>query len=193
MNPLVDKIMASFLGEGGISILYYADRMYIIPVSFLASGFLVTLLSYMSGNLYLENKLKFKALVHKAAKIAGITSFGILIPVILFYKPVTGFIFSFSKVNPGDIIRIQNVFFGYIIGFFPFIISQIYGYALVALKKTKTLMFWSIFISILNVVLNYFLMNIFNLTGLSLSTSIIRVINCIFFMIIFYKYLSRME
>ncbi|MBN2532750.1 MAG: polysaccharide biosynthesis C-terminal domain-containing protein [Spirochaetales bacterium] len=193
VNPLIDKIMASYRGPGGISILYYADRMYIIPVSFLVSGFLVTLLSYMSGNLYLENKEKFKSLVHKAGKIAGISSFIIMIPVFFFYKPVTGFLFSHGKLDPMDIIRIQNVFFGYFIGFFPFIISQIYGYALVVLKKTKTLMFWALFLLVLNIVLNYILMQIFDLLGLSLSTSIIRFINCIFYIIIFYRHLAGMK
>jgi putative peptidoglycan lipid II flippase len=191
INPLIDKIMASSQGEGSISILYYANRLYTIPVAFLVSGFLVTLLSYMSNHLYMENKTRFKNLVHKAGKTAGIFSFIIMVLGIFLYKPVIEFIFSFSSLKTTEIVQIQDVFFGYFIGFLPFIISQVYGYALVALRKTKALMFWAVCISVLNVALNYILMQFFHLMGLSLSTSIIRFINCVFFMGIFYYYFSK--
>ena len=48
LAPFIDKIMASWLGEGSISVLHYADRLYMIPVTFLATGLMVVLLSHWS-------------------------------------------------------------------------------------------------------------------------------------------------
>jgi putative peptidoglycan lipid II flippase len=193
INPLIDKTMGSWEGTGSVSILYYADRLYLIPVLFLVSGFLVTLLSYMSGNLYLENKVKFRRLIHKAVKSAGIVTLVIMIGGLILYKPLIRFVFSFSTLSPGEITTIQEVFFGYFIGLLPYIISQVYGYALIAMKKTKVIMYLSIITFLLNIILNYLLMQLFHLTGLALSTSIIRIINCIFYGACFYFYYNKLD
>ena len=37
LNPVVDKAMASWLGQGSISVLYYAHRLYVIPLVFVSS------------------------------------------------------------------------------------------------------------------------------------------------------------
>lgn len=47
-TPVINKTMASWLGKGSVSILEYADRLYMIPLTFLASGFVVTFLSHWS-------------------------------------------------------------------------------------------------------------------------------------------------
>ena len=46
LNPFIDRIMASWLGEGSVTVLYYADRLYMIPATLFSSGLIVTVLSH---------------------------------------------------------------------------------------------------------------------------------------------------
>ncbi|MBN1410554.1 MAG: hypothetical protein JW969_06890 [Spirochaetales bacterium] len=193
MNPLVDKVMASWKGEGSLSILYYADRIYIIPVLLLTSGFLVTLLPYISRKLYLENREKFLVFIHKVVKYVSIIVSSIVFIGLLIYRPLISFIFSIAKLPVGIITDIQNVFIGYFIGLFPYLISQVYGFALIAIKQTLLIMLLSSITFLLNIVFNYILMSPFGLPGLSYSTSLIRVINCLSYIIGFYLYYKKLK
>jgi putative peptidoglycan lipid II flippase len=51
-NPVLDRIMASWLEKGSVTVLYYADRLYMIPTIFIISGLSVVLLSHWSGRFY---------------------------------------------------------------------------------------------------------------------------------------------
>ena len=46
LNPFIDKTMASWLGHASVSVLHYANILYMIPVTFLLGGLTVTLISY---------------------------------------------------------------------------------------------------------------------------------------------------
>ena len=52
INSFIDKTMASWLSEGSVSVLYYAERLYMVPVTFLINGLMVTLLSHWSSRYY---------------------------------------------------------------------------------------------------------------------------------------------
>lgn len=47
-TPIINKTMASWLGPGNVSLLEYADRLYMIPITLLTSGLIVTLLAHWS-------------------------------------------------------------------------------------------------------------------------------------------------
>ena len=78
MIPIADKTMASWLTEGSISNLFYAERLYQIPILFLSGGILVTLLSHWSGSLYEGQDLRRS--IRKAFIFVGGSALGLPVP-----------------------------------------------------------------------------------------------------------------
>ena len=52
LNIVIDKVMASWLGDGRVSVLHYADRLTAVPLVFILSGVFVPLISHWSESFH---------------------------------------------------------------------------------------------------------------------------------------------
>ena len=68
-TPIINKTMASWLGPGNVSLLEYADRLYMIPITLLTSGLIVTLLAHWSERYQAGGEERLKNDVLKAVKV----------------------------------------------------------------------------------------------------------------------------
>ncbi|MGW8181610.1 MAG: lipid II flippase MurJ, partial [bacterium] len=69
--PIINKTMASWIGTGNVSLLEYAERVYMIPITFLTSGFVVTILSHWSERYHRGGEESLRQDVLKAALLMG--------------------------------------------------------------------------------------------------------------------------
>jgi len=51
-TPIIDRMMASWMGSGSVTIIDYADKIYSIPVILIVEGFLIAVLSHWSAIYY---------------------------------------------------------------------------------------------------------------------------------------------
>lgn len=179
INPFVDKTMASWLGEGSITILYYADRLYIIPVTFIVSGLLVTLLSHWSDLYYHEGTHSFVKMIKKSSITVFFITLPMMILFILFRYPILNLIFGRGSFSQNDISEVGLVWVCYLTGFLPYVMGLLLVHAHLVFKKTKALFYLSGINCFLNIVLNFLLMKKYNIAGIALSTSIASVFTTI--------------
>ncbi|MEW6684731.1 MAG: lipid II flippase MurJ [Candidatus Edwardsbacteria bacterium] len=192
LNPIIDKTMASWLGEGNISILEYADRLYMIPVTFMSAGLFITLLSYWSEEYYQVGLESLKRNVKRAVKMLIPTTLAIAGGFILIHRPLVHLILGWGSLNGETLNKVGGVLICNLLGFTPYLIGLVYVKAHVVLKNTKTILYLAILNCICNVLLNYFLMQIFGVRGIALSTSITYSIVMIGFLLTFLNK-SRMK
>ena len=170
---VIDKTMASWLSQGSVSILHYADRLYMIPANLLTIGLLPVVLSYWSREYYKhEDKKKLISTTVNAAKISIILSLPIFVILILLRKPIVYLAFARGQFPISDITTLEWTWVGYLAGLMPYVVAFILFQAYIVLKKTLILMKLGILNCILNIVLNYSLMKFMGVTGIALSSSL---------------------
>jgi len=173
LNPVTDKIMASWLGAGSVSILHYADRLYMIPVTFATTGLMVTILSYWSEKFYNQNqKLIIDKEINRVLKIIFLPILFITVILILISQQVVNFAFEHGSFDQGKLSELRWVWICYLLGLPGYIIGLIYVRAFLVLKCTKMLMQIAFFTVATNLLFNFVLMSILGIKGIALSTSI---------------------
>lgn len=187
LNPIVDKTMASWLGEGSISVLHYADILYIIPVTFMTTGLMVTLLSHWSERFYKFGHQRLNEDVKKAVKVVGFITLPIMLLLILFHQPIVKFAFGRGAFAQARLPEIGWVWVCYLCGFVPYMFSQIFNKRLLVLKRTRLLFILSLFCVLLNIIFNIIFMYFLQLAGIALSTSIVYVTASIILFSLFKK------
>ena len=175
LKPLIDKVMASWLGEGSVSVLYYADRLYIIPIAFLGTGLLATTLSHWSSRYYESGTKTFLQDVSRAARMVGAATAVVTVFLLIFYRPIVRIAFERGAFAAGNALEVQQVWFYYLLGLVPYIIARIYYQAHLVLKNTRFLMVYSFYLNGLAVGLNYLLMRKFGVSGIAISTTLSSV------------------
>jgi len=175
LNPIVDKTMASWLGSGSVSILHYADMLYMVPLSFLCGGLFPVILSHWSKDYYQEGEHLFKK-VRDASKAAFGVSLTILIILILFSKPLVSLAFVRGKFYPKYSHILQLTFICYLLGLIPYVAGSMFTRAHLCLKNTRFLMKLAFLNCFINAILNYILMQFAGVAGIALSTSVTVII-----------------
>jgi len=182
LNPIVDKTMASWLGRGSVSVLYYADRLYIIPVTFMTTGLMATLLSYWSERYY-NYESGYQRLnedVKKTIKVVGFLTLSIMLLLILFHQPIVNLAFGRGAFALEKLPEVGWVWVCYLLGFVPYIVGRLFVRVHLVLKNTKTLLHCALYSNLLNIFLNYILMRFLSVAGIALSTSVISVFSLLF-------------
>ena len=193
MNPFIDKIMASWMGEGGVSVLHYAHRLYMIPTTLFTSGLLVTLLSHWSHKYYRIGPRQLRGDVHKALRVVFIFAAPLCACLIFLHKPLIRLLFGWGRFDPELHAQLGWTWIAYLVGLIPFSLSQIYVNAHVIMKNTRILMRISFVLFFCNIVFNLILMRLFQVAGLALATSGVSLVSAAFFILTFNRRLKTEE
>jgi len=191
LSPIIDKMMASWLETGSVSILEYANRLYMIPVTFLSTGLMVVLLSYWSERYYKLGKQKLKEDVKKALKVVSLIAIVITFVLIIFNRIIVSVAFGRGEFNMEKLPEVGWVFVFYLVGFAPYMAGQIFVQSHLVLKNTKALLKCGLYITLLNILLNYIFMKFFKVAGIALATSFTSIFSLCYLGIVFYKKLGK--
>ncbi|MBA7662071.1 Lipid II flippase MurJ [subsurface metagenome] len=190
-NTFINNAMASWLATGSVSILHYANRLYMIPTTFISTGLLVTLLSHWSGRYYKSGIMRLKEDVEKAVKTIGIITLPITTLLIFFRQPIVNLAFGRGAFALEKLPEVGWVWVCYLLGFLPYIIRQVYVRAHLALKNTKALMQISFCSFVLQIVFNYILMRPLKVAGIALATSFVSLFGAMVLGTLFYKRVEK--
>lgn len=183
LNPVVDRIMASWLKEGSVSILHYADRLYMIPVTFMATGLMVTLLTHWSDRYYETGPHELRENVKKAVKWVRFVSFAIVILLFFFRQPITKLAFGRGAFPLQELSEVSWVWVCYLFGFVPYMMGRVCVRAHLSAKNTKIIMRYGVYSLFLNIFLNSILMIHFRVAGIALSTSVVSFFYFLYYLI----------
>lgn len=192
-NPVVDRTMASWIGNGSVSALYYADRLYTIPLTFLTSGLVVAFLSHWSERFYNSGVERLRKDVKKAAKAVVLITLLMTVILIAFDRFFVNLAFSRGVFDRTKLPEVSLVWRCYLLGLVPCVWSQVYIKALLVLKKTKVLMKAAFYINLLNIILDLILMKYFKTPGIAIASSLVSVFSLVYLARNFYKVTKATE
>ena len=187
INLLVDTILASLLGFGSVSYLYFSDRIAQLPLGIIGIALGTSLLASLSISSAENDAKQFSKQLTSSFKIGLFFSIPSSLVFILFPDIIISVLFERGEFGINEKYQTVTALIAYSIGIPAFIILKSCQPAFLAEGDTKTPMYIGIVMLLLNITLSLILMKYLSHAGIALATSLSSWIGCIIYIIILFK------
>ncbi len=177
VQNLADRVIASLISPGGISVLNYAFRLYQLPMGIFAVSFSTVALPLLSRDALAESLGEFEETLFSALRLALFVMVPASIFLFLFSGDLIRFLFYRGSFTHWAFKNTSMTLRFYALGLAFAGLTHILLRAFYALKDTRTPVFIGIWVVSLNIILNFLFGKIFGPPGLALATSVAFAVN----------------
>jgi putative peptidoglycan lipid II flippase len=171
--PLLNQWFATWLNEGDITVLGYAERLYIIPFQIFLAGLSQVYLSDWSERYFSLSPAEFKKNVYRDAMSVTCISFVISIILYLFRYWIIKLTYGLGdQVQESMLKEIADVFGWFIIGFSPAVLTSLLLRVFFVMKRTGYFLSHSIFRIVLQLGLNFYFVSFFGIQGIAIAVTV---------------------
>ncbi len=189
INIFIDLVLASSLETGSISYLYYADRLYQLPLSIIGIAIGTALLPKLTKSIAAK-KLKETREIFSQSLIFGIM---LALPagfaLVLLAEPIITLLFERGEFTANTSLQSALALKAYALGLTAFVLIKIFSTACFSNQDTKTPVKFAIIGTIINIILSLALIIPLQHVGIALATSIAAWFN----FILLYLFLRKKE
>ncbi len=182
INLLVDTILASLLGFGSVSYLYFADRIAQLPLGIIGIALGTALLTSLSKSSAIRDKKQFSKELMISLKIGLFFSIPASFVFINFSELFISVLFERGQFSSLETDQTALALIAYAFGIPAFIILKSCQPAFLAEGNTKTPMNIGLILLLLNISLSFILMYFLKHSGIALATSLVSWIGCIIYL-----------
>ena len=185
INILVNTQYASFMTEGTISYLYFAERLIEFPLGIIAVSIATVLLPSLSSYVSKKEFDKFKETYSFTLRLMFFILIPALVGLIVLRVPICNLLYQRGEFDYAATVFTSQALLGYAVGLWAVGGIRITAPAFYSMQDTKTPVIIAFVAFIVNAVLGYVLGFTFGYkhTGLALASSISSIIN---FVLLFY-------
>ncbi len=187
INLLVDTILASLLGFGFVSYLYFADRIAQLPLGIIGIALGTTLLVSLSKSNANKDETQFSKELIISLKIGLYFSIPAALVFINFSDLLIKVLFERGEFSLKHTVHTSHALIAYAFGVPAFIILKTCQPAFLAEGNTKIPMYIGFVLLILNIIFSLSLMIFLEHVGIALATSIVSWIGTIIYIILLIK------
>ena len=181
VNILISGVIASF-AQGGISTLYYAERLYQLPLALFGISIGTVLLPTLSSLDIKDDLHEINLILKKSIKIALLMSIPAAIGLSMLSIPLISLIYQHGLFTELNTAVVAKTLIAFSIGLPAFVLIKIYLPIFYSLGDTENPFKYSLIAIAANIILGIFLFPIYGVIGLAISTSFSSWIN--FFLLI---------
>lgn len=177
IGSLVNMRFASALGEGVMSGLEYANRLYIIMVgifSFVVTNLVFPSLARANAS---DNTEERHALMHGALKSVSFVMLPLMAGVIILAVPAVKLIYQYGEFDSASVSLTSTALMFYSMGMIGYSYSEVLNKSFFAMQDSKTPMVTALISIGANIVLSYLLSKNFGIGGLALASALASTIN----------------
>jgi putative peptidoglycan lipid II flippase len=172
VNLMIDIIMASLLPIGTNSYLYYADRLYQLPISITGTAMGTVLLPVLS-RLWREKKVEAAIYTqNRAIEFAMLITLPAMIGLMYLAEPFVHVLFERGKFDAYSTQAVATTVFGFSTGLPAYILIKIFSSSFFAKQDTLTPILIALASMVINVILNLLLIFKLKHLGIALATSL---------------------
>lgn len=179
INVLVDTIVASFLEEGTVSYLYYADRLLEFPMGIFAIAIATAVLPPMSEKAAKNDMDGVKETFSYALRLTLFLTIPAMVGLIVLGVPIISILFQRGIFTYQTTIDTSMALYGFALGLPAFAGVRIIVPVFYALQDTRTPVKIAVIAMLTNVTCDLIFMYPLRQFGLSLATSIAASVNFI--------------
>lgn len=187
VNLMVDNKLASHLGDGGISALQYAMRLFQLPLGVLAVSVATALLPRFSQAWARRDEVGFFRHLNEGIVINAMVLLPAMVGLLVIGPDVVQLLFEHGSFTAADTARTARVLAFYLIGLAPY--GWVYVLTRAAYARGKPLfpLLASILAVGVNVALDLLLISSMRESGLALATAIAGICNAALLGIILFR------
>ncbi len=176
INAIVDKSLASTLGDGVITVLNSASRLNGFVIGIFITTIAVVIYPMLSKLSSENNKEKFAESVAQSVNSVILLIIPISVGAIVLAEPVVRIVFERGAFNSEATHMTAIALACYSIGMIGFGLRDILSKVFYSLKDTKTPMVNGALAMIMNIILNLIFINFLGYAGLAIATSLSALI-----------------
>ena len=177
---LVDQGMAAALPSGSVSTLVYANRFVSVVLNLLAGAIATAVTPYFSQMVARRDWAGCRHTMNTYVKLTALVSIPVAAAMILGSRLLIEFTFQHGAFGPRDTAAVAPVQAMYAIQLPFFVVSRVFYRYLVAIRRTKLILYCGVINLALDVVLNLVCMRWFGVAGIALATSLWTVSTFVF-------------
>jgi len=171
-NQFMGTLLATFLPEGSVSWLYYADRVVQFPLGVFAIAISTAALPSLSGHAARKDLQEFNETLSHALRLVFFITLPAMAGLMVLGKPIVYILFQRGAFTHQSTVMTCQALFYYTLGLWAFSGVRILVSAFYALQDTKTPVKVAIVALVANVGLSLALMRPLRHGGLALALSI---------------------
>ena len=177
VNLLVDNKLASYLGDGGISALQYAMRLFQLPLGVLAVSVATALLPRFSQAWARRDEVGFLRYLNEGIVASALVLLPAMVGLLVIGTDVVRLLFEHGSFTSADTVRTARVLSFYLIGLAPY--GWVYVLTRAAYARGKPLfpLLASTVAVGVNVALDLILISSMREAGLALATAVAGILS----------------
>ncbi|MEJ2130634.1 MAG: murein biosynthesis integral membrane protein MurJ, partial [Gammaproteobacteria bacterium] len=189
INLVIDTVLASFLRQGSISWLYYADRLMELPVALVGISLGTVILPRLSRQHAAADQTQFSATLDWAVRAATLLTFPAAAALYVLAEPIIASVFQYGALTAFDVSMAGLALKAYAIGLPGFVGVRIFAPGFFSRQETRTPVRFAVIALGINLTLNLALMISLFATarleipgahaGLALATGVAAIANAL--------------
>ena len=186
INIFIGTIIASY-ETGAISYLYYADRIYQLPLALIGIALGIALLPSISKKIQKNSKTEVYNTIEETTKFALLLSLPAAVGIFILPELIVRILFERGEFNIESTVLTAQALKFYSIGLVAFILMKIFTPIFFAYENVKPTLYVTFFNLVLNTVLSIILFIYIGFVGIAIATSISAWIS----VFVLYYYLQK--
>ncbi|MGH1455568.1 MAG: murein biosynthesis integral membrane protein MurJ [Alphaproteobacteria bacterium] len=172
INLFADIIIASFLQEGSISYLYYADRLNQLPLGIVGIAVGTALLPMLSRAMVQEDKSEARHLFNRSLEYCMLLALPAAVALAVMPLTLITVLFERGEFTPEDSAMTAKVLSAYALGLPAYIAIKVFSTAHWSREDTKTPVRISMIATAMNIALSLALIGFMGVVGIALATGL---------------------
>lgn len=182
INAILDSLIASFIVEGSISHLYYADRLVQFPLGIFGIAAATVLLPGLTKEASSKNYQALAETMSMSLKMVLFITVPAMAGLIVLREPIISLLFERGAFETQNVRLTAEALLYYGIGLWAFASVRIIVSTFYALQDTYTPARIALVCIVLKIIMAVVFIRFLDFKGLALSTSLASVLNLVFLM-----------
>lgn len=177
INLLVGSVLASYLADGSVSWLYYADRLMEMPLGVFGIAVATVILPSLSRKHASQSTEAFSAMLDWAVRMIMLIGVPSSLALGILATPLLVTLFQYGQFSAEDVAQSALALQAYSLGVLTFMLIKVLAPGFYARQDTKTPVKIGIWSMVANMALSLALILPLAHTGLALATSVAAFMN----------------
>ena len=177
INIFISTLLASFLPEGSVSFLYYADRIVELPLGIFGIAIGTAALPSFSDQVARGQYDEMKRTISFSLRLMLFITIPAMIGIVALQEPIISVLFQRGEFEARSSVLTAQALFWYAVGLWAFSTIRVVVAAFYALQDTKTPVRIAVVALVVNTVCSAALMFPMKHNGLAFATSIASAVN----------------
>ncbi|MBE7635840.1 murein biosynthesis integral membrane protein MurJ [Sneathiella sp. P13V-1] len=179
INILVGTIIASLLATGSISYLYYADRVYQLPLGVIGIAVGTALLPMLTRQIRSGNEGPANDTLNRAVELSMLFTIPAAAALMAIATPIVQVLFEHGAFDEQATKTTAEALIAFSSGLPAYVLTKVYAPGFFAREDTTTPVIIGVIAMVINIALSLLLLDLLAHVGIALATSIAAWVNAV--------------